>query len=147
MKKPQSGFTLVELVVVIAILGILAGIAIPRFLIANATARGSKIIADLNTCESAINIYYAKNSSFPESKDEVLGSFLSSWPNAPIGKAIITNNKGNELELEVQTEKYVYDNSSTGSELNTKIGRVTLGGKTLTDLLSSSETSLTLVDK
>ncbi|QNP78295.1 type II secretion system protein [Phascolarctobacterium faecium] len=37
--KNRKGFTLVELVVVIAILGILAGLAIPRFMSATETAR------------------------------------------------------------------------------------------------------------
>lgn len=57
MKNFRAGFTLVELVVVIAILGILAGLAIPRFVNANMDARGSKILADISACESAINIY------------------------------------------------------------------------------------------
>ena len=57
MRPMKKGFTLVELVVVIAILGILAGLAIPRFVNANMAARGSKILADISACESAINIY------------------------------------------------------------------------------------------
>jgi prepilin-type N-terminal cleavage/methylation domain-containing protein len=60
-KKTQHGFTLIELVVVIAILGILAGIAIPRFMDAQATARGSKILADMRTLESALTMYTVKN--------------------------------------------------------------------------------------
>lgn len=47
--KNQKGFTLVELVVVIAILGILAGLAIPRFMDATASARGARIVADMRT--------------------------------------------------------------------------------------------------
>lgn len=49
-----------ELVVVIAIIGILAGIAVPRFLDATASARGAKIVADMRTIQSAEMIYYAK---------------------------------------------------------------------------------------
>lgn len=64
--KGKKGFTLIELVVVIAILGILAGIAIPRFLDATATARGAKIVADLRTIDSAIVIYNAKTGTFPK---------------------------------------------------------------------------------
>lgn len=51
--KNQKGFTLVELVVVIAIIGILAGMAIPRFLDATASARGAKVVADMRTIQSA----------------------------------------------------------------------------------------------
>ena len=60
MNKFHKGFTLIELVVVIAILGILAGIAIPRFLDAQASAKGAKIVADLRTINSAAMVYNVK---------------------------------------------------------------------------------------
>ena len=56
--KNRKGFTLVELVVVIAILGILAGLAIPRFMDATASARGARIVADMRTIDSAITVSY-----------------------------------------------------------------------------------------
>ena len=58
-----------ELVVVIAILGILAGLAIPRFMDATASARGARIVADMRTIDSAIMMYNAKTGNLPTSKD------------------------------------------------------------------------------
>jgi len=60
----RKGFTLIELVIVIAIIGILAGLAIPRMMDATATAKGAKIVADLRTIDSALTIYYAKTGSY-----------------------------------------------------------------------------------
>lgn len=146
MSRKKDGFTLVELVVAIAILSILVGIAIPRFLTSNATARGSKIIADLNTCETAINIYFAQNGHFPSKDDDLVGKYLGVWPKAPIGKAIIHKYDATELELTVQTENYEYVLQNEGAELNARVGRVTLGGYTVGDLLNATESSLTLSD-
>ena len=61
--KTEKGFTLIELVVVIAILGILAAIAIPRFTAANDSARGAKMQADLRTIDSAIQITIANGTA------------------------------------------------------------------------------------
>ena len=49
-----------ELVVVIAILGILAGLAIPRFMDATISARGAKVAADLRIIETALTLQYAE---------------------------------------------------------------------------------------
>ena len=141
------GFTLVELIIVIAILAILAGIAIPSFINANMAARGSKILADMNACESAVNIYYAKNGSFPADSETIVASYLAGWPKSPVGLALIKKHDNTDLILDVQTANYIYIKPADGSELDIRIGRITLGGMTIEELLTTSATNLTLVDE
>lgn len=61
----QKGFTLVELMVVIAILGVLAAIAIPKFNESTAKANTARIQADLRTIDSASVQYQADNGKMP----------------------------------------------------------------------------------
>ena len=77
-----------ELVVVIAIIGILAGIAVPRFLDATASARGAKIVADMRTIQSAEMIYYAKNAKYPTQQSDLNTLVQGGWPGVPLANSL-----------------------------------------------------------
>ena len=55
--KAKSGFTLVEILIVVVILGILAAIVIPQFTEASTEAKLSSLCTDLQTMRSQIELY------------------------------------------------------------------------------------------
>jgi MSHA pilin protein MshA len=60
MKKAQGGFTLIELVVVMVILGILAAVALPKFVDMSSQARQAKMNGALGSVKSATALIHAQ---------------------------------------------------------------------------------------
>ena len=63
--KEKHGFTLIELMVVIAIIGILSTLAVVSLGNARVRARDSKRLADMRSLQSALEIYYTDQQSYP----------------------------------------------------------------------------------
>jgi general secretion pathway protein G len=61
----NAGFTLIEVMVVVVILGILAAIVVPRVLDRPDAARVTKARQDIRTLESALNLYKLDNYVYP----------------------------------------------------------------------------------
>ncbi len=68
MRVDNSGFTFIELMVVIVILGILAMVIAPNFLDAPDEARQNKARVDIKAIESAFNLYKLDNGIYPSTE-------------------------------------------------------------------------------
>jgi prepilin-type N-terminal cleavage/methylation domain-containing protein len=79
MSRKRKGFSLVELVIVIIILGIIAAIAIPRISSGSKNAGEASLKADLATLRNAIDWYYGEhNMTFPGAAADGLGNVAGS---------------------------------------------------------------------
>lgn len=62
----RHGFTLVEILIVVVILGILAAIVIPQFTSASETAKASSLVSQLQTIRSQLELYQVQhNGNYP----------------------------------------------------------------------------------
>lgn len=83
--KKQSGFTLLELLVVIGIIGLLASILVVNLTGARRRARDTKRVADVRSLQTANEDYYGKNGKYPGTiSDLVTGGEIPIWPMDPL---------------------------------------------------------------
>ena len=123
MTKGRKGFTLIELMIVVAIIGILAAIAIPKFadLVRKSNEGASK--GNLGAVRSALSIYYGDNEGvYPTDSLGSLtlnGKYLTSMPLAktpnyhPDSATVANVTSGNDAG------GWAYDNTTTDPNYGT----------------------------
>ena len=69
--KQRQGFTLVEIVAVLAILGMMAIMLMPSIEVASNKAKDTKMVSDLVSLDSAVKLYRMENEEFPSNLDQL----------------------------------------------------------------------------
>lgn len=122
MRKQHQGFTLIELMIVVAIIGILAAIAIPAYLDYTVRTQVSEGISLSSSAKTAVSEYYNDRGAFPTDNDEagledpgnISGRYVGS---VTVVSDVITVRFGNQANTQILNETITLtaDPSSRGS--------------------------------
>jgi general secretion pathway protein G len=108
--RSESGFTLIELMIVMAIIGLLSAIAVPIYLRAVQRAKEAVLKEDLHTMRQAIESYTVDKEKAPQGLDDLVqAGYLKAIPKDPI-----TN----------QTDTWITGQSDTLTDINETQGGI-----------------------
>ncbi len=124
MKNSKKGFTLIELMIVVAIIGILAAIAIPKFAdLINKSKEGATKGA-LSSVRSAINVYYGDNEGwYPTYGDDseeafvtaITPKYINAMPDAKLPGTTHADNSAVVLTTGTDAGGWLYYNTAHDS--------------------------------
>jgi type IV pilus assembly protein PilA len=116
MKKLQQGFTLIELMIVVAIIGILAAVAIPAYQDYIARAQVSEAVSLLSAGKAAMAEHYTDHGYWPTDASEVMGSTTGKYTGAVTILSSATTG-GGSITLQAMMKSTQVNASITSSTL------------------------------
>lgn len=113
----SAGFTLIEVMVVVVILGILAAIVVPRIMDRPDAARVTKAQQDIRALESSLNLYRLDNFVYPTT-DQGLESLVEQPTSPPEPRNWKEGGYLDRLPADPWQQPYQYLNPGTQSEID-----------------------------
>lgn len=133
--KKQNGFSLIEVMVVVVILGILAALVVPKIISRPDEARVVKAKQDILAIQSALELYKLDNGIYPSTEQGLMAlvekpnstpdavnwkQYLRSLPKDPWGREYLYLNPGEHEEIDIFT--YGANGQPGGTGINSEIG-------------------------
>lgn len=112
---------ILELIIVVAIIGILAAVAVPNLIGMTDEAKVARIQSDLTTVGTAVELYYVKNGVYPTSIDQLVNSadskkgYLKSVPEPPDAKVTYSIKSNGEVTATFNGVTYSSYGTSTAT--------------------------------
>lgn len=104
LKKNQKGFTIIELLVVIVIIGILVALALPNLFAAQARGRDSDRKNEIKNLQQRLETYFNDNGEYPQ-------------PNTAAMVSALGGNATDDEYVSPRNEAYVYTSDGSSFEL------------------------------
>lgn len=120
--RSETGFTLVELLVVIAVLGILAGIAVPRLTGVQNRAKDAAIASIAGGIKTAMSIYHVENDGYPDSTvidtTDTWGDMVTALDTVELGEMADHNISAVTYAADVDDNEFLFTfTSATGGRV------------------------------
>ena len=118
MKKLQKGFTLIELMIVVAIIGILAAVAIPAYQDYIARAQVSEAVSLMGSAKTPLAEYFADKGFWPTALSDVLGNSSGKYTGAITGVDTGTiNGTASSYSVEATMKTSTVNAAITGAQV------------------------------